>query len=153
VSGRHAKVHRHDGRLMLQDLGSTNGTYLSGLRVYEVELPLGVHARIGPYEVWADAPRLASSIRRSEFEGMVSEDPNMHALFAQIMRAAASDAPAAIAGETGTGKELVARAIHRRSKRVANALIPVNCAAIARELVETELFGHEKGAFTGAAVT
>jgi two-component system, NtrC family, response regulator HydG len=153
VSARHAKVHRHDGRLMLQDLGSTNGTFLSGLRVYEVELPLGVHARVGPFEIWADSPRLAAAIRRSEYEGMVSEDPSMHALFAQIDRVAASDAPVAIAGETGTGKELVARAIHRRSKRAANALIPINCAAIARELVESELFGHEKGAFTGAAVS
>jgi DNA-binding NtrC family response regulator len=153
VSGRHAKVHRHDGRLMLQDLGSTNGTFLNGLRIYEVELPLGVHARVGPFEVWADSPRLVTRLRRSDFEGMVSDDPSMHALFAQIERVAASDAPVAIAGETGTGKELVARAIHRRSKRAANALIPVNCAAIARELVESELFGHEKGAFTGAAVS
>jgi two-component system response regulator HydG len=153
ISARHAKVHRHDGRLMLQDLGSTNGTFVSGLRVYEVELPLGVHARVGPFEIWADSPRLVPSIRRSDFEGMVSEDPSMHALFAQIDRVAASDAPVAIAGETGTGKELVARAIHRRSKRAANPLIPINCAAIARELVETELFGHEKGAFTGAAVS
>jgi len=153
VSARHAKIHRHDGRLMLQDLGSTNGTFLSGLRVYEVELPLGVHAHVGPFEVWADAPRLVALMPRSEFEGMVSEDPSMRALFAQIEKVAACEAPVAIFGETGTGKELVARALHRRSKRAPNAWVPINCAAIARELMESELFGHEKGAFTGAATT
>ncbi len=153
VSARHARVHRHDGRLMLQDLGSTNGTFVSGLRIFEAELPLGVHAQVGPFEVWADAPRLLARMQRSEFEGMVSEDPSMRALFAQIDKVAACDAPVAIFGETGTGKELVARALHRRSKRAANSWVPINCAAIARELMESELFGHEKGAFTGAAVT
>jgi DNA-binding NtrC family response regulator len=153
VSARHAKVYRHDGRLMLQDLGSTNGTFVSGLRVYEVELPIGVHAQVGPFEVWADSPRLLASMQRSEFEGMVSEDPSMRALFTQIDKVAACEAPVAIFGETGTGKELVARALHRRSKRAANSWVPINCAAIARELMESELFGHEKGAFTGAAVT
>ena len=153
VSARHAKVHRHDGRLMLQDLGSTNGTFLSGLRVYEVELPLGVHARVGPFEVWADSPRLAAAIRRSEYEGMVLRGPQ-HARAVRADRTGRGQPPAPFDRRRDRDrKELVARAIHRRSKRAANALIPINCAAIARELVESELFGHEKGAFTGAAVS
>jgi transcriptional regulator with GAF, ATPase, and Fis domain len=73
------------------------------------------------------------------------------ALFAQIDKVASSSAPVAIFGETGTGKELVARAVHRRSSRAANSWVPLNCSAIAKELMESELFGHEKGAFTGAA--
>ncbi len=77
----------------------------------------------------------------------------MRELFELIDRVAPSAAPVAIFGETGTGKELVARALHNRSDRAKGAFIPVNCAAISRELIESELFGHEKGAFTGALTT
>ncbi len=152
VSSRHCKVHRHGGRLLLTDLGSTNGTWLNGLRIYEVELPVGGRFRVGPFEVTVGQSRGGSAAPSggSEFEGIVSVDPAMRALFAQIDKVAGSSAPVAIFGETGSGKELVARAVHRRSSRAAKAWVPLNCSAIARELMESELFGHEKGAFTGA---
>ncbi len=151
VSGRHARLVRQGGRLVLSDLGSTNGTLVQGLRIYEAELPLGARARIGPFEIWAAASRPAArAAGAAELEGILTADPTMRALFAQIERVATTSAPTAIFGETGTGKELVARAIHRLSRRASGSFVPLNCSAIARELMESELFGHEKGAFTGA---
>jgi len=75
----------------------------------------------------------------------------MNKLVAQIDRVAASETRVCILGETGTGKELVARAIHEKSLRREHPFITLNCAAVPAELIESELFGHEKGAFTGAA--
>jgi DNA-binding NtrC family response regulator len=82
---------------------------------------------------------------------LVGSGPAMKKLLAQIDRVAASETRVCILGETGTGKELVARAIHEKSQRSENAFITLNCAAVPAELIESELFGHEKGAFTGAA--
>jgi DNA-binding NtrC family response regulator len=84
-------------------------------------------------------------------DGMIGRSPAMTTLFKQIERVAPTDATVLIRGETGTGKELVARAIHRRSDRQDRPVICVNCAAIPETLIESELFGYEKGAFTGAA--
>ena len=84
--------------------------------------------------------------------GMTGHSPPMLALYRQIALIAPADAPVLIGGESGTGKELVARAIARHSKRAGRAFIAVNCAAIAPALIHSELFGHEKGAFTGAVV-
>jgi DNA-binding NtrC family response regulator len=82
---------------------------------------------------------------------LVGSGPAMTTLLAQIERVAASETRVCILGETGTGKELVARAIHEKSPRRENAFVTLNCAAVPAELIESELFGHEKGAFTGAA--
>jgi len=82
---------------------------------------------------------------------LVGSGPAMKQLLAQIARVAASETRVCILGETGTGKELVARAIHEKSPRRENAFVTLNCAAVPAELIESELFGHEKGAFTGAA--
>ena len=88
--------------------------------------------------------------KASMFEEIVGGSPALTAVLSQVSKVAASDSTVLIAGETGTGKELVARAIHRRSRRAARAFVAVNCAAIPRDLIASELFGHEKGAFTGA---
>ena len=82
--------------------------------------------------------------------GMIGDSPVMRELYARIHKVAPTDATVLVHGETGTGKELVARAIHEESKRNGKPLISVNCAAIPETLIEAELFGHEKGAFTGA---
>src|SRR5262249_57905128 len=82
---------------------------------------------------------------------LVGSAPPMKKLLAQIERAAASETRVCILGETGTGKELVARAIHEKSPRHDHPFITLNCAAVPAELIESELFGHEKGSFTGAA--
>ena len=88
--------------------------------------------------------------KASMFEEIVGTSPALQKVLARISKVAPTDSTVLITGETGTGKELVARAIHRRSNRAARAFVNVNCAAIPRDLVASELFGHEKGAFTGA---
>src|ERR1700689_23152 len=88
--------------------------------------------------------------KTSRFEEIVGASPALQTVLSRISKVAPSDSTVLITGETGTGKELVARAIHRRSKRASHAFVSVNCAAIPRDLIASELFGHEKGAFTGA---
>jgi PAS domain S-box-containing protein len=88
--------------------------------------------------------------KASMFEEIVGTSPALKSVIARISKVAPSDSTVLISGETGTGKELVARAIHRRSDRASRAFVSVNCAAIPRDLIASEFFGHEKGAFTGA---
>ncbi|GEJ55909.1 sigma 54-interacting transcriptional regulator [Anaeromyxobacter diazotrophicus] len=149
VSARHLRLERRGARWHLRDLGSTNGTLVGGLRVAEAELAPGLAVALGDSELvleGAARPRPAEAA----FEGMISGAPALRQLFELVERVAPSDAAVTILGETGTGKELVARALHRLSSRRDRAFIPVNCSAIAESLIESELFGHEKGAFSGA---
>jgi PAS domain S-box-containing protein len=88
--------------------------------------------------------------KASMFEEIVGTSPALQTVLSRISKVAPTDSTVLITGETGTGKELVARAIHRRSNRASRAFVCVNCAAIPRDLITSELFGHEKGAFTGA---
>jgi PAS domain S-box-containing protein len=88
--------------------------------------------------------------KASMFEEIVGTSPELRSVLSRISKVAPSDSTVLITGETGTGKELVARAIHRRSARASRPFVSVNCAAIPRDLIASELFGHEKGAFTGA---
>ena len=88
--------------------------------------------------------------KTSMFEEIVGTSPALTAVRSRVAKVAATDSTVLITGETGTGKELVARAIHKQSRRSSRAFVAVNCAAIPRELIASELFGHEKGAFTGA---
>ncbi len=88
--------------------------------------------------------------KASMFEEIVGTSPPLQTVLSRISKVAMTDSSVLITGETGTGKELVARAIHRRSRRSSRAFVSVNCAAIPRDLIGSELFGHEKGAFTGA---
>ena len=88
--------------------------------------------------------------RTSMFEEIVGTAPALQPVLARVAKVARTDSTVLITGETGTGKELVARAIHRRSPRGSHAFVSVNCAAVPRDLIASELFGHEKGAFTGA---
>ncbi len=88
--------------------------------------------------------------RSSMFEEIVGTSPALYAVLSRVSKVAPTDSTVLITGETGTGKELVARAIHRRSQRSSRSFVSVNCAAIPRDLLASELFGHEKGAFTGA---
>jgi DNA-binding NtrC family response regulator len=150
VSARHVRIEAREGRWQLSDLGSTNGTFLGGARVERADLPLGVPITIGEAELVLEPLTAPPPGRSAAFEGMLSGDPAMRQLFELVERVAPSNAAVTILGETGVGKELVARALHARSERRAQPFIPVNCSAIAETLIESELFGHEKGAFSGA---
>ena len=103
------------------------------------------------HEIEAASERQQLALNKDEgFHGMLGTSPVMQTLFAKIRRAAATDFPVLITGETGTGKEMIAQTVHRLSGRRENPFIIVNCGAIPEQLIESELFGHEKGAYTGA---
>ena len=150
VSARHLRIERHEGRWQLVDAGSTNGTLLGGVRVWHAEIPAGLPITVGDSQLVLELGTPREGRLPGSYEGMFSLDPGMRQVFDLIDRLAPSELPASILGETGTGKELAARALHARSPRCDGPFIPVNCAAIPESLMESELFGHEKGAFSGA---
>src|SRR6185369_3339913 len=94
--------------------------------------------------------RFNANAQTDIFEEIIGESETLRTMLADISKVAPTDSTVLITGETGTGKELVARAIHKRSRRSVNPFISINCSAIPAELISSELFGHEKGAFTGA---
>ncbi len=102
------------------------------------------------YALEKEQERLRAKRLPEEFEGMMGASPIIDTVFSMIRKVARSAAPVLLIGESGTGKELAARAIHRRSLHADGPFVPINCGAIPENLLESELFGHEKGAFTGA---
>jgi two-component system response regulator HydG len=148
ISGKHLKVTRRESGFHVLDLNSTNGTFLGAVRIFEVEVPFNTVLRMGETELIIE-PR-AQGQRDQSFHGIIGDDPAVRQMLELIERVAPSNAAVAILGESGTGKELVARALHLCSPRAGQPFLPINCAAISKELIESELFGHEKGAFTGA---
>ncbi|MBJ6763158.1 sigma 54-interacting transcriptional regulator [Myxococcaceae bacterium JPH2] len=148
ISGRHVKVARRDSVFQVVDLRSTNGTWVGPVRVHEAEVALPTTLRVGETELVLEA--VPAQRKDTSFHGIIGNDPSVRRISELIERVAPSTAAVTILGESGTGKELVAQALHACSPRADRTLIPVNCAAISKELIESELFGHEKGAFTGA---
>src|SRR5438128_3130921 len=147
VSRFHCRLLPHGGRWLLKDLASTNGTFLDGARIAEADVDAGARIRVGSAELRIEqtAPRLQATL-----PGLVARDPALAPILELLRRAAPSSLPVTILGESGTGKEVAARAVHELSDRSGGPFVPLNCGAISRELAEAELFGHEKGAFTGA---
>jgi two-component system, NtrC family, response regulator HydG len=150
ISGKHLRISRRASRFLVLDHASTNGTWLGAVRLFEAEVPLHTQLNVGETEVFLEPATPARKDGAPAWHGLVGQDPAIRQLIDLIERVAPSAAAVAILGESGTGKELVARAIHARSPRADRPFVPVNCAAISKELIESELFGHEKGAFTGA---
>ena len=116
------------------------------------ELKLLLRRCIHVVELETEYRQLQQSQRSEVFEHMLGASPQMQAVFAFIRKVAGTNAPVLLLGESGTGKEMAAAAIHRRSRRKDGPFVAINCNAIAENLLESELFGHEKGAFTGAHV-
>ncbi len=153
VSRLHARVDVEAQDYVLHDLGSTNGTRINGIRIREACLDDGTVFSLGATQIKfrvLDQPFEIALAKEESFEGLIGRSVAMRELFALCERVAPSDASVIIQGETGTGKELVARAIHERSRRKTKPLVVLDCASIPATLIESELFGHEKGAFTGA---
>ncbi len=147
VSSFHCRVQARNGRLIVRDLGSTNGTRVDGMRVSEAELSVGSVLRIGSHQLAVDLEQLRRPV---SLPGLISRDPALAPVLELLRRAAPSKLPVTILGESGSGKEVAARAVHDLSPRAQGPFVAVNCGAIAHELAEAELFGHEKGSFTGA---
>ena len=149
VSQVHCMLERTDGGgLVVRDHKSRNGTRVDGNPVEGAELRVGSYLTVGRTTLVAVAG-LARGPRRA-LESLRGRDPALRTTIDQGLRAAPSDCNVLIVGETGTGKDLLARAIHEASRRAREAFVAVNCGAIPRELIGSELFGHDKGAFTGA---
>ncbi|MDH5492372.1 MAG: sigma 54-interacting transcriptional regulator [Myxococcales bacterium] len=153
VSGTHFEIVVSEQGVVLRDLDSTNGTHLGEIRVREVWLRPGMMIRAGETQMRFDAGSGEVEIDLSErerFHDLVGKSLRMREIFAVLEKVSPSDLTVLIRGQTGTGKELVARAIHRSSRRVEGPLVVQDCSAIPANLIESTLFGHERGAFTGA---
>jgi DNA-binding NtrC family response regulator len=153
VSRFHCEIRIDGHHAVVRDKGSRNGTTVDGVPVVEAFLRDGSTLRLGRSVLRVDygaaKARLALS-NQTEMGSLVGVSIAMRATFALLERAAASDATVLLEGETGTGKTASARAIHERSARSAGPFVIVDCGAIPATLLESELFGHERGAFTGA---
>jgi transcriptional regulator with GAF, ATPase, and Fis domain len=156
VSCHHAEVLRTREGVLLKDIGSANGTFVGALKVREVYLAPDTRFRVGHTELlYSPAEKMAEVLpsREERFEDMVGSSVVMHELFAVLERVAPTDLTVLVTGETGTGKELASRAIHRRSRRAQGPFVVFDCGAVSHGLLESELFGHERGAFTGAVAS
>ena len=155
VSRMHASFTPEAGRINVRDHDSRNGTLLGGARIADANVLVGTVIQLGPSTVVAVQPRwhvreVAPSPRTS-FEELRGASFAMRELFAIFERVAPSDVPVLLEGETGTGKEVAARSVHAASKRAKGPFVAFDCSAVARDLAESELFGHRRGAFTGAS--
>jgi DNA-binding NtrC family response regulator len=154
VSRNHAEVSRTSEGYLLQDLGSTNGTFLNGVRVDRAYLREGAVITMGETDLEFCPCTQSEQVKlggTSAFGEMVAVSDGMQRVFALLEGLAASDVTVLLEGETGTGKELAARAVHERSQRAGGPFVVFDCSTVPSELMESELFGHIKGAFTGAA--
>jgi two-component system, NtrC family, response regulator GlrR len=143
-----------DGRARARDLGSRNGTLVDGVPIVECFLHDGSTLSVGQVVVRFDVGDRTNPLRlceRTEFGDLVGRSAAMRACFALLERAAATEVTLLLDGETGTGKSAAAEAVHRASARHAGPFVVVDCGAIPAPLLESELFGHEKGSFTGAS--
>jgi transcriptional regulator with GAF, ATPase, and Fis domain len=155
VSRAHAELTLVPEGVQVKDLGSRNGTFYLGQRIDSAILAPGTRILLGdaPLTIELDTGYLApegAPPKASSFRGMVGSSPAMRALFAMISRLDGSLVPCLVRGESGVGKELVTRAIHEGSRVSSGPFVPLNCGGVSRELVQSALFGHRRGAFTGA---
>jgi DNA-binding NtrC family response regulator len=153
VSRRHAAFESDPGGVRLVDLGSRNGTWVGRLRIRDTYVNDGEVVRFGDASVRLETDGVMHALSASEevsFHRCIGASPEMRRLYPLLQRIAATDVPVLIEGETGTGKEVVAEAIHEASPRSGGPFVVLDCTTVSSSLLEAELFGHERGAFTGA---
>jgi transcriptional regulator with PAS, ATPase and Fis domain len=156
VSRHHCEIEPTSQGIRVRDVGSTNGIFAAGARVFDALLLAPANVLVG--ETTLSITPLDETVDREQatvdrFGDLLGKSSRMRELFADLERIAASDVTLLIEGETGTGKDLVAESVHRASPRAERPYVVFDCGAVAPSLVESELFGHERGAFTGAVST
>ncbi|MEK6607827.1 MAG: sigma 54-interacting transcriptional regulator [Myxococcota bacterium] len=156
VSRYHCRIVQDADAWLLQDLGSTNGTFINRVRVREGYLKPGCTITVGETDLkfqHADERVEILPSRRGSLGGLIGRNPKMRAIYAIIEKIAPTGTTVVVEGETGTGKEVVAQAIHALSPRRSGPLMVLDCGAVPPNLIESEIFGHERGSFTGALMT
>ncbi|MFY0540109.1 sigma 54-interacting transcriptional regulator [Nannocystis pusilla] len=156
ISGLHAELQLGSGgphgAVLLRDLGSTNGTHVGGVRIREAWIEPGATIHVGKTAIafLAEDEVQVPISRQTHFGALLGQSPGMRELFAVLERIADTDMSVLVGGETGSGKELVARALHDESPRHKGPFVVLDCSALPRELAEAAILGHRKGAFTSA---
>jgi DNA-binding NtrC family response regulator len=156
VSRYHCKIVQEDTGYMLVDLRSTNGTFINKVRIREGFLKPGCQLAVGQSQLRFNAREEEVPIvpsRSDHCGGLIGGNSRMREIYSIIEKIAPTATTVVIDGETGTGKEVVAQAIHSMSPRKRGELVVFDCGAVPPNLIESELFGHEKGSFTGAVMT
>jgi transcriptional regulator with GAF, ATPase, and Fis domain len=155
VSRRHAALDVTGDELRVTDLGSRNGTFANGLRVLDGFVHAGDRIRVGQTTLAVDASNSppAPLATAERFGSVLGASAEMRRLYPLCERLASSNVPVVIEGETGTGKEVLAESLHAMGPRAKGPFVVFDCTAVPANLVESELFGHEKGAFTNAIST
>jgi transcriptional regulator with GAF, ATPase, and Fis domain len=153
ISRLHAELELRDDGLWVRDLESRNGTWVDGVLVSGARVGDGGRIRVGATEIVVRYPDVATPVELhagDRFGPLLGRSVVMRELFVRLARVAPTDSTVLVQGETGTGKELVAEALHAASPRASQPFVVVDCAALPENLLEAELFGHTRGAFTGA---
>ncbi len=156
VSRRHATIEMVGRRLRIKDHDSTNGTFVDGIAIVDAYLRGGEVIRLGGTAIRVDEvgpPREVTLSPSVQFGRVIGASVAMRRIHPLSARLATSDVPVVIEGETGTGKEQLAEALHEQGPRSDGPFVVFDCTAVAPSLIESELFGHEKGAFTGSVGT
>jgi len=153
MSRIHFEILQTKEGYLLRDAESLNGTFINGVRVKEAFLSSGTTIRAGKTEMkFAPLDEIFEIIpsKKTKFANLIGGSTTMRRIYSIIEKVGPTDVTALIEGESGTGKELIASAIHEKSKRNKKPFVVFDCSAVAENLIESELFGHEKGSFTGA---
>jgi transcriptional regulator with GAF, ATPase, and Fis domain len=156
VSRRHAELQPTPLGMRVRDVESTNGILMGGVRIKDAFVPGDFQVAVG--ETWLAVNWLSETVDREQassdrFGDVLGRSPRMRELFADLERIAPSEVTLLLEGETGTGKDLIAESLHAASQRRSGPFVVFDCGAVAPTMVESELFGHERGAFTGAHST